>query len=279
MSPSALTAHAEPVMGTVVSYLVERGDLHPDAVRAAIGASVAEVHRLAGLLSVWDEASPMSRLRRGELSAPEFPGEIREVLRLCAQLRDLSGGWFDPWAMPGGVDPTGLAKGWIIEQAVDRLLECGIESCLVNGGGDIATAGAISSRDGHRATRIGIQHPWRREALACVIEIPPGGAVATSGSYERGGHLLDPFSGRAVGTERPLDLIVSVTVTGASLAVADGLATAIAVTRGDPYAIVEAAGRGYEAYFIFGDGSEQWTPSFPFAAAAESPGGSTEATG
>ena len=28
----------------------------------------------------------------------------------------MSGGWFDPWAMPGGVDPTGLVKGW----AVDR---------------------------------------------------------------------------------------------------------------------------------------------------------------
>ena len=40
---------------------------------------------------------------------------MAEVLRPpAAQARDASGGWFDPWAMPGGYDPTGLVKGWAV---------------------------------------------------------------------------------------------------------------------------------------------------------------------
>jgi thiamine biosynthesis lipoprotein len=46
------------------------------------------------------------------------------------------------------------------------------------------------------------------------------GAVATSGAYERGEHIRDPFTGRA-----PIDLR-SITIVGPSLTFADAYATA-----------------------------------------------------
>ena len=57
----------------------------------------------------------------GEIGLEEAPPEVAEVLELCRRAREASDGWFDPWAMPGGVDPTGLVKGWAVERALDEL--------------------------------------------------------------------------------------------------------------------------------------------------------------
>ena len=54
-----------------------------------------------------------------------MPSAVAEVLDLCENARRVSGGWFDPWAMPAGVDPTGLFKGWAVEQALAVLHEAG----------------------------------------------------------------------------------------------------------------------------------------------------------
>ena len=36
--------------------------------------------------------------------------------------RELTGGAFDPWALPGGVDPAGLVKGWAADRDQDMPL-------------------------------------------------------------------------------------------------------------------------------------------------------------
>jgi thiamine biosynthesis lipoprotein len=154
--------------------------------------------------------------------------------------------------MPGGVDPTGLVKGWAVERALDVLRLEGVTGALVNGGGDLAAFGCPAAG---RAWRIGIRHPWRHDALACVIRIQA--AVATSGTYERGPHLLDPFTGR------PGNRAVSATVTGPSLALADALATAVAAGGDDAMAAV-AALDGYAGYLIRPDGSEADTGGIQF---------------
>jgi len=103
-----LVRHHEPVMGTVVSFLIDPGPLPAPEVHAAMEESCAELHRLDGIFSTWVAESPMSRYRRGDLDWCDLPEEIPVVLELCATAKEISGGWFDPWAMPGGVDPTGL---------------------------------------------------------------------------------------------------------------------------------------------------------------------------
>ena len=237
--------HIYPVMGTVVSFTVL--GLAEAAARAALDAACETLHAADETFSTWKRDSPVSRLRRGEVALSQLPAEVAEVLELCRTAREWSRGWFDPWAIPGGVDPTGLVKGWAVERALNVLRRAGAAAALVNGGGDLAVFGGPAP--GQR-WRVGIQHPWRRDALAGIIEVRA--AAATSGTYERGPHLFDPVTGRAGNRS------VSATVTGPRLALADALATAVAVGGDDALAAVGALG-GYAGYLIRPDGTEAHT--------------------
>lgn len=248
--------HVEQVMGTVASFTVLPGRLSDRSARRLIAEACAVLHDADATFTTWHDASPLSRIRRGELALAQAPPEVAEVLDLCAVARTASGGWFDPWSMPGGVDPTGLVKGWAVERAAAVLGRGGVGAAMVNAGGDIMTIGRPSAQG---PWRVGIRHPWRAEALACIVEAD--GAVATSGAYERGSHLVDPFTGLAT------DRVASATVTGPSLAMADALATALAV-GGAQLLDALAALPGYEAYIIGHDGQEQATPGMAFADAA-----------
>jgi FAD:protein FMN transferase len=249
--PSPLT-HAETAMGTVFSITMVPGELPGAERRAALAAACAWLHHADAVFSTWDPQSPVSRLRRGQADLDRLPPEVSDVMAECAAAREASGGWFDPWAMPGGFDPTGLVKGWAVDRALDILRRSGLAGAMVNGGGDLAAFG--SPAPGQR-WRAGIRHPWRAGALAGIIEVEA--AVATSGPYERGAHLIDPATGRASGRA------ASATVTGPRLALADALATGVAVGGDEALAVAGAVG-GYAAYLIRPDGSEAATGGFTF---------------
>jgi FAD:protein FMN transferase len=260
--PSAVTAgngpvprlvtHAEPVMGTVVSVAVRPGPLASADLAAVLRAACAVLRDADAVFSTWDPGSPLSRLRRGEPLTAPLP-VLAEVEQACAWARAVSAGWFDPWAMPGGYDPTGLVKGWAADRARTVLGRAGIPAALVNCGGDLAAYGWPEPGQPWRA---GIQHPWRSGSLAAVVEVR--GAVATSGPYQRGAHLFDPRTGR------PGARGASATVTGPSLALADALATALAVAGDEGLAVISGLD-GYQGYLIRPDGSEAWTPGMSFA--------------
>lgn len=245
--------HAEPVMGTVVSFYVAPGELGPSQARAIVETACTRLHQLDATFSTWVPDSPMSLVRAGCIDLESAPSEIALVLELCRQARELSKGWFDPWAMPGGVDPTGLVKGWAVEQAANLLTSGGVEVAVVNGGGDIALLGQPPEGD---AWHIAIRHPFRGDAYACVLEVE--GAVATSGSYERGWHLVNPRDGRRA------NCTASATVTGPSLAIADALATALAAGGEQAFELFESL-ESYEAYWIGVNGFENATDGLRFA--------------
>jgi thiamine biosynthesis lipoprotein len=244
-------------MGTVVTI----------DVYAAAGAQVAGLggqldraravlHHADEVFSTWRPHSPVSRLRSGEITAEQAPAEVAEVLKRCAIARGLSGGWFDPWAMPGGIDPTGLVKGWAAQNALAAFCAPGIAGVIVNAAGDIASFGGLGNGE---PFRFGIADPRAPRRLAEVVELT--GAIATSGSYERGGHLFDPRTGR------PAMRAASASVTGPDLGLADALATALAVAGTPGLALIEPLD-GYEALIIGFDGTRQWTERFPFASRA-----------
>jgi thiamine biosynthesis lipoprotein len=245
------------VMGTVVTI-----DVFP--ARPADGAWIADLHHrleqarivLQGadeVFSTWRPDSPVSRLRRGEIPIDEAPPEVAAVMSACEVARELSGGWFDPWAMPGGFDPTGYVKGWAAQRALAALDGLAMHGALVNAAGDIASAGRRPSGD---AFRIGIADPDNPRRLAEVAELT--GCIATSGTYERGSHLVDPHSGL------PAARAASASVVGPDLGLADALATAIAVAGTDGLELVEPLA-GYQALVIGRDGRRQSTSQFPFA--------------
>lgn len=245
-------------MGTVVTIDVYPGLTATDAQRARIGGEIQRacdvLHRADEVFSTWREDSPVSRLRRGELAADDAPAEVAGVIAGCTAARELSGGWFDPWAMPGGFDPTGYVKGWAAQRALAVLAATdGISGAMVNAAGDIASFGRMPAGE---PFRIGIADPAVPRRLAEIVELT--GAVATSGSYERGPHLIDPRSGA------PAARAASASVTGPDLGLADALATGLAVAGADGLAFV-AAITGYAGLTIDFDGTRQSTPNFPFA--------------
>jgi len=242
-------------MGTMVSFHVEPGECPASDVRAAITSACGRLHELDEIFSTWKPESAISRLRTGLLAPDDAPAEIARVLELCSEAKGISQDWFDPWAMPGGFDPTGLVKGWATEQALGIVQLAGVEAAIINAGGDIAVCGAPK---GSQKWRIGVRHPWRPESLACVLEIDR--AVATSGCYERGPHLINPRDGRM------LFRTASATVVGPSLSLCDALATALVVAEDDGPQIALSLKR-YDAYVIGSDGREFATEGIVFATA------------
>lgn len=228
-------------------------------VRRQLAEAVAILHRADATFSTWRADSPVSRLRRGELTTAQAPVEVAEILDRCAVARDLSDGWFDPWAVPGGFDPSGYVKGWAAQNALAAFRASGICGVLVNAAGDIASSGAMG---GGRPFRIGVADPRSPLRLAEIVELD--GAIATSGTYERGMHLIDPRSGR------PAARAASATVTGPDLGLADALATAVAVAGEPGLALIEKID-GYQALVINFDGSKPRTRRFPVAAAGPAP--------
>ena len=242
--------HAEHVMGTVVSFDLRRGDLDEGAARAALEASCATLHEGDEQLSTWKAGSALSRFRRGELELADAPPCVAEVLERSSVARELSGGWFDPWRMPGGFDPTGLAKGWIGERALERLRAAGVPAAMVNAGGDVV---AFGEPEPGRRWRIGVRDPRRADLLITTVELD--GAVATSGAYERGHHVLNPHSGL------PARGVLSATVTGPELALADALATGLFAAGERGLESIDSI-PAYEALVVRDDGSLLATPGF-----------------
>ncbi len=202
--------------------------------------------------STYKEDSEISRIDRGELPLADAHPEVRAVLARCDELRAETGGYFDVRAERARLDPSGVVKGWSVDRAAAILERAGARNYAVNAGGDMRLHGrAVPAW----CWRVGLQHPLRRDALAGVIETGDL-AVATSGAYERGNHVLDPHTGC------PPQGILSVTVTGPELATADAYATAAFAMGSIRAQHWTARLRGYEALTILADGRMLSTPRF-----------------
>ncbi|MFC9285641.1 FAD:protein FMN transferase [Streptomyces sp. NPDC057052] len=214
----AVVRHAEEVMGTVFSFDVRGGE--PGAVRAALDEAVAGLHRVNEVFSTYREDSRVSRLARGELTVEECGPEVAEVLELGAQAERTSEGWFSMRYQDGRLDPTGIVKGWAAERAARVIAAAGVSGVSVNGGGDVQLLG-VPGPD--RPWRVGVSDPLRPGGLAAVVSAAGADelAVATSGTVERGAHIIDPRTGRPAVTD-----LVAVTVVAPRLTWADCWATA-----------------------------------------------------
>lgn len=198
--------------------------------------------------STYRADSQISRLNAGTLALEEAATEVRAVLERCERLRDQTRGRFDVRAR-GDIDPSGFVKGWAVETAAAMLVEAGARNLCLHAGGDVRVRGERAP--GH-PWRIGIQHPRERDRVAAVLSARDL-AVATSGAYERGAHVVDPRTGR------PPEGVLSVTVVGADLGTADAYATA-AFAMGLEGPAWTADLRDYDALTILADGRVLSTP-------------------
>lgn len=212
-----------------VSIHLRGGGPDTAAVESAVASAFAELHRMDELFSTWKPDSPVSRVRRGELTVSECDPLVAQALAIGLEASVRTGGAFTTHLPdPDGIlrfDPTGLVKGWAAERAAEPLRALpGVSWCL-NAGGDV-----VAGRHRHvppvgadaAAWRVGIEDPHDRGRIAHVVPLTDG-AVATSGTAARGAHLYDPASGSLVA--RP----GSTTVVGPDLLWADIWATALFV--------------------------------------------------
>ncbi len=247
-------------MGTVISIDLRDQGLPGSAVDEAI-AWLADVDRR---FSPYRPASQISRLGRAELQLDDCPPDVRFVLTRCEALRRETNGAFNIRAagMLGGLDPSGYVKGWAVEEAAFILEAAGAGNYAINAGGDVLLHGVP---EGGRPWIVGIRHPLEPDQVVARLACEPGLgrlAVATSGLYERAGHIVDPYRGGSP------DELLSMTVVGPSLAVADAYATAAFVMGGDGLPWL-ATRPGYAGYAIDRELRASWTATFdPFLVAA-----------
>jgi thiamine biosynthesis lipoprotein len=225
----------------------------PDVDDGALDRMFDWLRFVDATFSTYQEGSEVSRINRGELSIEAANPDVREVLDRCEELRHETNGYFDARPLSAAVlDPSGLVKGWSVDRAAAILDEAGLRNYCVNAGGDMLVRGRAIPDD---VWRVGIQHPLERDKIAKVV-IGGDLAVATSGAYSRGDHVIDPH------TRRPPDGVLSVTITGPVLATADAYATA-AFAMGVDGPKWTARLRGYEAMTILADETVLSTPGFP----------------
>ena len=203
--------------------------------------------------STYKDDSEISRLNRHELSLERAHRDVRAVLARCDALRTQTRGYFDArYAGSEAVDPSGLVKGWAVDRAAALLDRAGLRNYALNAGGDIRLRGGALP-DSYWS--VGIEHPLLPLEIAAVLEVSDT-AVATSGAYARGQHVLDPHSGK------PPNGVLSVTIVGPELATADAFATA-AFAMGSAGPDWTRGLEGYEAMTILADGRVLSTAGFP----------------
>ena len=213
-----------PVWGTIVDvdcYSKSVGGAELDRAMDSVIAFCEDVDRD---FSTYKNGSWVSRLRRGEVPIEECPDDVIEVWDLCAQAKWLSDGAFDPWAVDGGFDPSGLVKGWAADKCAEILVAAGAQYVQVNAAGDLALRGGWFDSEGSeiKPWSIGVVNPDNKLEVVKVYEIMDG-AIATSGTYERGAHISDPHTGMiAIGAK-------SATVVGPQGWLCDAMATAVMV--------------------------------------------------
>lgn len=131
------------------------------------------------------------------------------------------------------IDLGGMAKGYASTQIASLMKARGIESAIIDLGGNIHVVGA--KIDGS-AWRIGVRNPLEPYGTPALVADVKDCAVITSGNYERFktvdgkkySHFFDPMTGKSVMSD-----LLSVTVISPDGSLADGLATAFMITGVD----------------------------------------------
>ena len=210
------TRRVVSVMGTV--FTLDLRDL--DAAAAAVDEVVAWWRWVDDTFSTYRPDSQISRLATGSVTLVECAPEVRHVLEMCAEAAEISAGHFTDHP-DGHLDPSGMVKGWSVDVASRMLQLAGSQNHCISAGGDVRCIG----NPGPRASwRVGVVDPRDGERLLAIVTAPTTPphdlAVATSGTSQRGHHILDPV------TALPADELASITVIGPDLTLADWAATA-----------------------------------------------------
>jgi thiamine biosynthesis lipoprotein len=250
MARARLQAEIE-TWGTILYIDVASTTVGEDELNAGIDECRKYFYFVDDVFSTYKPESEVSRLRAGKIKLEECHPDLQEVWALCEYARDVSDGYFDPWCVEGGFDPSGYVKGWAADKGIAVLKKHGAENIQINCAGDLSLAGGLENG---LPWNIGIRHPEEAHTVVKVFDIMDG-AIATSGTYERGAHIRDPHTGLiAIGAR-------SATVHGPDGGLADALATAMVVAgRDGAYLFMKPELEAYNCWVIDRHLDVAWSP-------------------
>ena len=226
----------------------------PDGVLAerADAAVREEIRRLSSILNTRNAESEIRRL--GNYSSPAPGSDLERVFSAYAHWERQTAGLLS--IRPSGPDAPrnvdALGKAYIIDRAVQaaRAAAPDIDGLLLNIGGDIVIWG--------RFCEIAVADPQspydNAEPLTRIVLT--NAAIATSGTYARGAHLLDPSTGQ------PVKLAASATVVAPDAVTANALATTLCLAGEEEGMQLVESTPGAAALRIDAKGSVRRTSSF-----------------
>ncbi len=155
------------------------------------------------------------------------------------------------------LDVGALGKGYAAEKAAEVLEEKGVESYVLNIGGNIRIIGSKTDGSGWRT---GVKDPKNPDSAFVVVLSLKDTSCVTSGSYERYftvdgvrySHIIDPE------TLYPARYFDSVTVVTKNSALADALSTALFCMPYEEGASL-ASSLSVDVVWVFTDGSVRYT--------------------
>lgn len=204
---------------------------------AAIEDVFGRLHEIDETFSTYKTNSEISRFQRGELDESALSEDVRTTKKAIETFGSITKGYFSAY-FDGAYDPTGYIKGWAIAEAAKVLRTAGVRTYLINAAGDIAAAS-----DGQKTWSIALQDPFKRHSSLGIITLK-NGAIATSGTYERGNHIINPLTGK------PTQTLVSAAVYGPDIITSDVFATTC-IAMGPKKALDFINTQpGYEAFLI-----------------------------
>jgi len=210
----------EGIIGTSLDLVVWAP--HSHAAEGVCQTVLEEIDRLASILNTRDPTSELSILERSKgVSNPSR--ELREVFAAYDHWERRTGGVFS--IRPGGPNTPrsvdALGKAYIIDHAAKAARNAwpSIDALLLNIGGDIVVWG--------RPCEISIADPgaWYDNARPVATIDLQNAAVASSGTYARGAHLMDARSGQSPENS------VAATVVAPDAVTANALATTLCLTN------------------------------------------------
>lgn len=161
--------------------------------------------------STFSPFKPTSEVSKFNLHK-KYSDDLRNILKLAEQTKKETGGFFDVFSPNGKLDPSGIVKGWAIWEASKILKEEGHKRFFVDIAGDAEIVG--------KNWKWGIRNPFKSSEIIKTFQLSNCG-IATSGTSERGDHIYNPLTKKAVTTE-----VVSLTVIAKNVYEADRFATA-----------------------------------------------------
>ncbi|MEP6710624.1 MAG: FAD:protein FMN transferase [Candidatus Saccharibacteria bacterium] len=133
------------------------------------------------------ESSEVSLFSNGDLQPSQLTNELKLIIDQSNYFEKMTDGYFSTY-YAGMFDPSGYVKAWAIDTACSMLTNLGYDTFLINIAGDMVAHGDT------KKWNLAIQDPFDKHGILGTVQLS-NQSIATSGSYIRDSHIIDPHTG------------------------------------------------------------------------------------